>query len=167
MVRSAHPFSSTNLPNTFYFVWTHPDRYNPADYFRTFSKLKTSDKERLHGHWNITLQILLQSPKQKFQDNGRRLQSSWDLPDKGLGTFWDNVEKDESASDLLDASGENIRKRSLRSAHRNIQDCTVIFIQNVVHRSIVFGTIPTTKENERKQTYCSFWHVFLLINFDC
>jgi hypothetical protein len=76
MAKTIHPFSSAKLPNTFYFVHTHPDRYDPADYFRTFSSLKAADKGKLHGHWNTVLQILLKSPMQKFKDNGKRLQNS-------------------------------------------------------------------------------------------
>ncbi|KAG0332617.1 hypothetical protein BG004_001171, partial [Podila humilis] len=42
------------------------------------------------------------------------------MPDKGLDTFWDKFEQAEPASDALSASSENIRKRSLRSAERNV-----------------------------------------------
>ena len=38
----------------------------------------------------------------------------------GLGAFWDNLEGAKSASDALNVSNENIRKRSLRSVERNI-----------------------------------------------
>ncbi|KAF9963111.1 hypothetical protein BGZ70_007620 [Mortierella alpina] len=42
------------------------------------------------------------------------------MPDKGLETFWDELEQAESATDVLNASRENVRKRSLRSAERNV-----------------------------------------------
>ncbi|KAF9972793.1 hypothetical protein BGZ73_004022 [Actinomortierella ambigua] len=120
MVKSTHPFSSSKLPNSFYFLRTHPNRYDPVDYFRTFSGLKIRDKGRLHRCWGNVLQILLESPLQKYKDNGSRLQTAWSTPDKGLGTFWDELGQAETASEVLDASRENVRKRSLRSAERSI-----------------------------------------------
>ncbi|KAF9163140.1 hypothetical protein DFQ26_002894 [Actinomortierella ambigua] len=140
MVKPKHPFSSARLPNTFYFVRTHPDRYDPTDYFRTFSGLKPADKGKMHRHWTTAIQILLDSPVQKFNDNGGRLQARWKLRDRGLEAFWSGIEEAESASDVLKASSENIRKRSLRSAERNILSA----IDDIDDTS--------GKENEKTQT---------------
>ncbi|KAG9071662.1 hypothetical protein KI688_005875 [Linnemannia hyalina] len=60
------------------------------------------------------------TPWVKFGDSGNRLQATWSSPDKGLGGFWEELEKAESASDILKSSSVKIRKRSLRSAERNI-----------------------------------------------
>ncbi|KAG0264516.1 hypothetical protein DFQ27_001185 [Actinomortierella ambigua] len=64
----------------------------------------------------------------------------WKLRDRGLEAFWSGIEEAESASDVLKASSENIRKRSLRSAERNILSA----IDDIDDTS--------GKENEKTQT---------------
>ncbi|KAG0227271.1 hypothetical protein BGW42_003073 [Actinomortierella wolfii] len=120
MVKSPHPFNSARQPNKFYFLRTQPNRYNPVDYFHTFRNIKASDKGRLHALWSSAIDILLESPLQIYKDNGKRLQLKWDTPDKGLGSFWHEIESAESISNILDASSKSIRKRSIRSAEKSI-----------------------------------------------
>lgn len=117
--KPAHPFSSATVENSFYFVRTAPCLYSAVDYFKTFDP-KTSDKQRLHSHWTNALQILLESPEQQYFDQGRRLKLCWESPGNGLGTFWQEREDAETASDIEDAARDNIRKHSLRSAERNV-----------------------------------------------
>ncbi|KAG0031680.1 hypothetical protein BGZ81_000770 [Podila clonocystis] len=118
-VKPEHPFSTTTVENSFYFVRTAPRLYSAVDYFKTFDP-KTSDKRRLHRHWANALQILLDSPDQQYFDQGKRLKLSWESPGNGLGAFWKEREDDETASDIEDNARDNIRKHSLRSAERNV-----------------------------------------------
>lgn len=117
--KPAHPFSSATMENSFYFVRTAPHLYSAIDYFKTFNP-KTLDKRRLHRHWTQALQILLKSPEQQYSDQGKRLKLCWESPGNGLGTFWQEREDTETASDIEDAARDNIRKHSLRSAERNV-----------------------------------------------
>jgi hypothetical protein len=119
-MKSNHPFHSTNLPNSFYFVRTHPDQYDPAGYFRTFTNTKLQDKVRYHRYWLIALDILLNCEVQKFKDNAKRLQACWNSPSKGLGSYWSDVEESETSQDTLERSRERVRKCSIRCAENSI-----------------------------------------------
>lgn len=117
--KPAHPFSSATVENSFYFVRTAPRLYSAVDYFKTFNP-KTSDKQRLHGHWANALKILLDSPQQQYVDQGKRLRLSWESPGNGVTAFWQEREDAETSSDIEDVVRDNIRKHSLRSAERNV-----------------------------------------------
>ncbi|KAG0041205.1 hypothetical protein BGZ83_002167 [Gryganskiella cystojenkinii] len=121
--KPAHPFLSAAVENSFYFVQTAPRRYSAVDYFKTFDP-RMSHKQRLHGHWSNALQILLNSQEKQFRDQGGRLKRNWELPENGLGSFWRDLEEAETISDVEDVARMNIRKRSLRSAERNILGAT-------------------------------------------
>lgn len=149
--KQTNPFSAARLPNTFYFVRTHPAQYDPVNYFQTFSTLKAADIGSPHKYWTTVLRILLESLVQKYKDNGGRLKARWSLPDKGLGTFWDAIEEAESANDVLNSSSDNVRKCSLRSAERNILGA----IQDINYKKgVEKRRRPPTfgKENEKPQS---------------
>jgi len=114
---SSHPFYGVkDVPNVFYFLSTHPQRYDPRHYFMTFPDLSSSDKDEYNKYWEKCLKILRASDIDTYKKVGDHLNTTW--KDQKLDTFWEERRQEEAKNDLDDDFASAVvwtRKRTLQS----------------------------------------------------